>query len=120
MRLKNKEEIEATLLMGNVWDVQDEGRIDQTKRMMVKLLHKKRETTMEKLCSDQKRYVLDVVTNDLGLLIGEMWPFMYSDSKEEGKEPYEDIAEVEEDLEILKGHMESKKKKLVEAVNLGN
>lgn len=44
LRLKQKEETEAALQLGNVWGVQNEMRQDQTKRMLSKILHKKRET----------------------------------------------------------------------------
>lgn len=41
LRLKYKEDTEAALLLRNVWGVQDEGRKDQTKRMLSKLLHER-------------------------------------------------------------------------------
>lgn len=49
MWLKQKEEVEATYLMGNLWGAHNEEREDQTKRMISKLLHERR---------DPKKYVL--------------------------------------------------------------
>lgn len=87
-------------------------------RTLSKLLQEKRETAMEKLHLDQKKFVLDVVTNDLGLPKGQMWPFMYSDDEGDDKDAYEDLAEAEEDLALFEEVVDKKKKKrLVEAVN---
>lgn len=63
---------------------------------------------------DQKKYVLQANTNDLGLPRGEMWPFMSSNEEEDEKDAYEDLAAAEDDLEYFRQAMEKKKMKLKE------
>lgn len=46
---KQKEEFETAYLMGNVWVVHNKGRVDQTKRMILKLLHERRDEAVEKI-----------------------------------------------------------------------
>lgn len=49
MRLKQNEEVDAAYPMGNTWGAHNEGREDQTKRMISKLLHERRDEAMEKI-----------------------------------------------------------------------
>lgn len=117
LRLKNKEETKGVLLLGNVWGDQDEGRKDQTKCMLSKLLHEKSEVAMDKFKQNQKKYPLDAATSGLGLSNGEMWPFMLSKGENEEGDAYEDLAEAVCDLAYFKEVLDKKKKKFVEAVN---
>lgn len=55
-----------------MWGVEDEGRKDQTKRLVIKLLHEKKEEALAKMKEVQKKFALDAITNDLGLPEGEM------------------------------------------------
>lgn len=47
---------------------------------------------------DQKKYVVQAMTNDFGIPQGEMWLFMLSYGGEDEKNAYEDQADAQEDI----------------------
>lgn len=95
--------------MGKLWGVDTQGRDDATKRF-TKALNAKREEALDRLTENQKSFALVILTDNLGLDVGELCGFMIDmDTSEYVDCPYEDLADAEEDLAIKMKAVEEKR-----------
>lgn len=80
--------------------MQNEGREDQTTRMIPNIMNESRDEAVVRMKINQKEHALKATTNDLDLGFPQLWPFKYSDD--------EDLATAEENLEIFRSVVERK------------